>query len=322
VTGSASFLLCPGRGSYGRAELGCLHRAIEGGGKEVASLVDELEAHRARFDPTLPSIMELDGAAQFKAGLHLPGRNSSPLIFAASLVSAKLEPSCKNAVLIGGNSLGFYTALVLCAALSVAEGYRLISTMARLMEEGPGGGQILWTLLDEDWNVLPERLCLLHEVLQHDEVGLSIRLGGHVVLAAGDKGLAYLRETLPQLVLGERSFPFQLPFHGPFHTPLLESVARRAQSELASLAMQAPRRQLIDGRGKVWAPLRTDPEELTAYTLGEQVTSSFDFTGMLRAGICDFAPDEITLLGPGSSLRAPLGHVQSWLERGWVQHAW
>ena len=319
---AASFLLCPGRGSYARSELGFLHKAAKEHRGRVGAVINELEALRAQFDPTLPTLLDLDGATEFKPGLHLLGRNSSALIFASTLVSARLEAADTKPVLIGGNSLGFYTALVLAGALSIADGYRLVSMMARLQEEGPGGGQMLWTLLDEDWNVLPERLELLSEVLQHDELGLSIRLGGHVVLAATDLGLAYLRQALPQVKLGKRSFPFQLPFHGPFHTPLLEPVAQKARQALAGLAIQSPSCHLIDGRGFVWAPHTSDPDELLAYTLGRQITGTFDFTSMLRAGICDFAPERIELLGPGSSLRAALGHVEAWLERGWARHAW
>jgi len=311
---NGQFLLAPGRGSYARDELGTLTRLEAEVGAAATTLLDTLESLRQGYDPDLPTLRELDQAPAFKPGLHLPGRNASPLIYACTLL-AELRHRVQGGSTdcVAGNSLGFYTALALSDALSPEEGYRLVSTMARLQEEGPKGGQILWTLLDDDWNVLPARESQLQQILRIPDLDLSIRLGGHVVLAGSEKALAQALAELPKVKLGKREFPFRLPFHGPFHTPLLESVAARARSELADLDIRRPRALLIDGRGFEWSPLATDPRALLDYTLGPQITRTFDFTTMIEKVLLDYAPTYILLLEPGASLRAPVGHIQKWL---------
>ncbi len=319
----SSFLLCPGRGSYTKPELGILNRLTLELGPEGKELLDSLEEVRARLDPDLPSLRELDGAERFRPGLHLKGRNASPLIYACTLLDERLHRSKAETQVIGGNSLGFYSALVLSDALDPLSGLRLISTMAKLQEEGPRGGQVLWTLLEEDWSWSKDRkatlLRLLGEINRADpsaSMRVSIYLGGHIVLAGSEAGIQKLLEILPPVKLGKREFPFRLAFHGPFHNPLLMPVAEQALQKLHDLPFQRPRIPLIDGRGYVWSTLWGDPLKLKRYTLLTQVTETFDFTSTLRVGIREFATDEVHCLGPGSTLRAPLGHVESWLSKG------
>ena len=319
----SSFLLCPGRGSYAKSELGTLHRLAKESGQEGRALLARLEEARSHLDPDLPSLEELDRAERFRPGLHLQGRNASPLIYACTLLDELVHRHKGELRVVGGNSLGFYSALVVSGALDPFSGLRLISTMARLQERGPKGGQVLWTLLEEDWTWSAERKALLLRLLKDLGRALpkaslrpSIFLGGHIVLAGSEEGIKALLERLPPVKLGKRDFPFRLAFHGPFHNPLLLPVAERALEELADLSFRRPRVSLIDGRGFIWSPLWTDPEKLRLYTLKTQVTETFDFTSTLRVGIREFACDEVNCLRPGSSLRAPLGHVESWLSRG------
>ncbi|MCA8968666.1 MAG: ACP S-malonyltransferase [Planctomycetes bacterium] len=314
----AGFLLCPGRGSYGREELGTLVDLVTELGSEGAALVADLETMRAELLPDQPGLLELDQSASFKPAHMLPGMRASPLIYACTVLDARRAMRSCEPVLVGGNSLGFYSALVVSGALAPVDGMRLVATMARLQEDGPEGGQVLWTLLDDEWRVLPERSSEVEAVLagirsEGHRVDLSIRLGGHVVLAGDEPATKLLLERLPKVVLGKREFPFRLPFHGPFHTDLLTDVAVRAERALEDLPMSEPRIPLVDGRGHVWRPSSTDVEALFAYTVGTQVTSTFDLTTALRVALLDYAPDTTHLLAPGSSLRAPLGHVQAML---------
>ncbi len=314
----AVFFLCPGRGSYGREELGTLSRLVNELGDEGAALEESLEAVREAILPEAPTMLDLDRSEAFKPARMLPGLHASPLIFACSILDARLATRVASPVVVAGNSLGFYSALVVSGALEAEDGMRLVATMAKLQEEGPGGGQVLWTLLDEDWRVLPEREALLVDILDRlrregRSADVSIRLGGHVVLAGDEEATLLLLERLPRVVLGKRDFPFRLPFHGPFHTKLLADVAERARRALEDLPMSAPRVPLVDGRGFIWSPLSTDVEALFDYTVGAQVTSTFDLTTALRVALLDFAPTRVQLLAPGASLRAPLGHVERML---------
>ena len=74
----AALVICPGRGTYGKAELGYLkhHHA------DKAALIETFDGLRAaRGQPTLS---ELDGAERFSPALHTRGDIASPLIVAAS----------------------------------------------------------------------------------------------------------------------------------------------------------------------------------------------------------------------------------------------
>lgn len=318
---SASFWLAPGRGSYGKSELGTLSSLVEDLGEEGSTLVTLLEEERADVLPSGPSLLGLDQSETFRPATMLPGQNASPLIFACTVLDSRRAQRDGEPVLVGGNSLGFYSALVLCGALQPEDGMRLVCTMAKLQEDGPAGGQVLWTLLDDDWNLLGERERRLDEIMARiresgHEIALSIRLGGHVVIAGDETAMRALLDQLPGVRLGQRDFPFRLPFHGPFHTPLLTRVAERALDELGDLDIRVPRYPLVDGRGFVWTPRATDPKALLEYTLTTQVTTTFDLTAAMRVALLDWAPEHVDLLAPGSSLRAPLGHVERFLERG------
>jgi acyl transferase domain-containing protein len=305
-----ALLLCPGRGSYGKEELGSL--AGLAGGDAMAALGFE-DARRMERGQT--SLLALDSAASFRPGVHLKGENAAPLIFAVTALSAERLAGDLEPVAVAGNSLGWYTALTVAGALSFADGLRLVTTMARL-QGATGGGQLLYSLVDESWRLDPEVAATVRHALAEVNargaesfVAESIRLGGHVVLAGTERGLAALEGLLPRRQVGKREFPLRLAGHGPFHTRLLEEVAARAAVELADLPLARPRVTLIDGRGASHSPWSADPGELRSYTLGTQVTTTFDFTAAVRVGLREFAPDVVVCLPPGRSLSAPVGHV-------------
>ncbi|HLQ39043.1 MAG TPA: ACP S-malonyltransferase, partial [Planctomycetota bacterium] len=143
----------------------------------------------------------------------------------------------------------------------------------------------------------------------------SIHLGGHEVLAGTDAAVAGLLSALPKVKIGEREFPFRLAGHGPFHTRLCAGTSVQAREQLADLPLQPPRVHLIDGFGNVHSPWSADPRELLAYTTHAQVVETYDFTAAVRTAMREFQPDVLLCAGPGTSLRAPVGHTV--LREGW-----
>lgn len=306
-----ALLLCPGRGSYGKDELGSIKRTLAPGAVADALAAAD-QARRARGEPT---VSELDGAAAFKPSLHLQGRNAAELIYFATMAHAEQISARYRLVGVAGNSLGWYTALAASGALTPLDGWRLVATMARLQEEAKGG-QILTTTVGDDWLPDPARAAGVDAALAEVNaqgaahfVAPSIRLGGHAVLAGTELGVAELLKRLPQLQVGDRSFPFRLAGHGPFHTPLCADVAARARAELHDLPIAAPAVHLIDGFGRQHTPWSADPRELLDYTTGPQVTETFDFSCAVRVAMRELLPDVLLCGSPGSSLRAPVGHA-------------
>lgn len=304
-------LFCPGRGSYGRGELGSIgHRLRD---RAVAEALAEADAVRAA--ERRPTVTELDAARTFQPSRHLEGRNAAELIYFATLAHLDDLRERYEIVAIGGNSLGWYTALAAAGACSPRDGWRLVTTLARLQEE-VAGGQILTTTVDpQTWRTDPGLVAAVDEALAaagqagDGFVARSIRLGGHEVLAGTEPGVARLLQVLPRVAGSEREFPFRLAGHGPFHTALCEPVAAAATTELATLPVTEPRVHLIDGRGDLHTPWSADPRELRAYTTDVQVRTTFDFSATVRVALREFCPDVLLQAGPGTSLRAPIGHV-------------
>jgi acyl transferase domain-containing protein len=97
-------------------------------------------------------------------------------------------------------------------------------------------------------------------------------------------------------------FPMRLANHAAFHTALQAPVAAEGRALLPGSLFASPKLPLIDGRGAVWWPGVTDPTALWDYTLGHQVTESYDFTHAIRVAAREFAPDLFIVTGPGNTL--------------------
>jgi acyl transferase domain-containing protein len=179
-----------------------------------------------------------------------------------------------------------------------------VQERALLQEELAGGGQLLYPLVDDEWRADPARAEAVRAALAAagGEAFASIHLGGTAVLAGSDAGMAALAQALPPLEVGRNRYPLKLAGHGPYHTPLCAPVAARARETLADLRWQRPRITLIDGRGRRFTPWSSDPAALRDYSLGEQVTTTFDFTRAVRVALREHAPDELVLPGPGNTL--------------------
>lgn len=310
-------LLCPGRGSYTKDELGFVgrHRA-PGSRRRCARCVRRVAPFAGP-----PTLSEVDGAEKFRPGLHLDGENAAELIAFGTMAHAELLHERYAVVAVAGNSLGWYTALPVSGALDPTSGWRLVATMAALQKQVPGG-QVLTTTVGDDWRPDPGLRAAVAETVRAIRARgsdfyceHSIRLGGHEVLAGTEAAVAALLAELPKVKVGEREFPFRLAGHGPFHTQLCAPTSERAAAMLADLPMQAPRCHLIDGFGNVHSPWSADPRQLLRYTVREQVLETFDFTACVRTAMREFQPDVLVCVGPGSSLRAPVGHCV--LAEGW-----
>jgi malonyl CoA-acyl carrier protein transacylase len=212
---------------------------------------------------------------------------------------------------VGGNSMGWYTALGVAGALSFDDGFRLVQEMALLQMEFTDGGQVLYPLIDDQWRIDPAQVRRVDTALASSggEAFPSIALGGYAVLAGSETGVEHLLEALPFVEMGPQFFPMRLAQHGPYHTSLLQGVAAKARRQLERLVFRAPRVTLVDGTGARFTPWSTDPAELMAYTLGKQIISPFSFTACVRAALREYAPERIVLPGPGNTLGGTIGQI-------------
>ena len=303
-------LVCPGRGSYTDA----VRRTLDPADPFVRR-ADELRAARG-----LESLVELDHAEPWRPVRHLRPANVSALIHLIACRDARAALEKHRVIAIAGNSMGWYTALVVAGALDFDDGFELVQEMALLQEasaERDGGGQLLYPLVDEAWRPSPEHERAVADALaaSRGRAFPSIHLGGYAVLAGTEEGLLELQRALPPVQLGKQRYPFRLVMHGPYHTPLAADVSANACEQLAHLTFRRPHTTLVDGRGRRWTPLSTDPARLAEYTFTEQVTTPFDLSTALRVILREHAPERIVLPGPGNTLGGVVGQVL--VREGW-----
>ena len=266
-------VICPGRGTYNKAELGYIARHH---GDKSALLAEFDAARRAAGQKPLA---ELDGAARFSTAEHTSGDNASPLIFAASYMDALSIDDGYEIVAVTGNSMGWYIGLGVAGGADPLGAFEIVNTMGRLMHESMIGGQSLYPFVDENWQEIPglrrkllELVALIDARDGHD-LAVSIHLGGMLVVAGNAAGLEAFEADLPRV---QSRYPMRLPGHAAFHTPLQGPVAAK-------------------GRGLLGEALRD-------YTLDHQVVAPYDFTAAIRVAARTFAPDVFILTGPGDTL--------------------
>lgn len=305
-------VICPGRGTYNKTELGYLKRHFPD------------EAMRRRFDAIRSragqkTLSDLDGAARYAAAQHTRGDNASALIYAATLGDfLSINSETIEIVAVTGNSMGWYSALACAGALTPDAGFELANTMGSLMQEALIGGQLIYPHMGADWTPDAERkielLALTADIAARDQhrLALSIDLGGMLVLAGNEAGLAAFEAAVPKL---EDRFPMRLPNHAAFHTPMMVPVAEAGRAKLDSLPVGQPQLPLIDGRGQTWWPHAASTQELWDYTLGHQVTNTYDFTHAITVAAREFAPDLFIVTGPGTTLGGAV--AQSLILAGW-----
>jgi [acyl-carrier-protein] S-malonyltransferase len=296
----AALVVCPGRGTYGKNELGYLKR-LHGDKAELLATVDRIRAERGR-----PTVSELDGAERFSPALHTSGDIASPLIFTASYADfLAIDRARHDVVAVTGNSMGWYTTLACAGAVDLAHGFSIVDAMGENSQAGEPGGQVLLSLVDEQWQEAPglrdALLALAGEINGRPgaDLYLSIALGGMLVFAGNEAGLGALLAEAPPLPGRE---PLRLVNHGPFHSPLMQGSSARAMAQLPAAWFGSPDVPMIDGRGTIWRPFAVNAGTLQHYTFVTQILETYDFTRAIQVAMREYAPDRIILLGPGDTL--------------------
>ncbi len=307
----SAVVIFPGRGTYGKDELGYLSRFHSDKADFIAG-VDQWRTAQNRA-----TVTDLDNAKAYAASRHASSINASALIHTCALVDfASIDRDQYDIAAVCGNSLGWYLTLAAAGAVSEPNAIRLVDTMGALMEEMGVGGQLIYPFVDEDWRQSDANAKAVGEALHagktDGEAFLSIRLGGMAVLAGDEAGMAAMEKSLPP---AEARYPFRLARHAAFHTPLLQPVSDAAFDALPAYLFQAPRVPMIDGRGAVWTPRATELRALYQYTLGHQIVETYDFSKSVEVAVKEFAPDVLILAGPGSTLGAPIAQEL-------IRHRW
>lgn len=305
-------LICPGRGTYNAPELGYLKQHRPG----FDAVLDGFDQQRVALGQG--TLTDLDNSERFDPDVFTRGDNASGLIFASAYCDGKSLNDDIEIVAVIGNSMGWYIAMALAGAVSDQDGFRLVNTMGELMQRHLIGGQSVYPITDENWVTDSERKHQLLEIVRFIDAKadhylcLSIDLGGVLVLAGNEAGLTEWEKTVPK-VFGR--FPMRLQNHAAFHSPLQSDVAAKGRAFLSDMVVKAPDVPLIDGFGKVWWSDGCDTAKMWDYTLGAQVTETYNFSKAIETAAKEFSPDLFILAGPGNTLGGAV--AQSLIGCGW-----
>lgn len=308
---TTAVVICPGRGTYNATELGYLARNFPDAG-----LLDVFDAERAGLGQD--NLRALDGADRFTLSKHTRGDNASGLIYAATYGDFASINGDIDVVAVTGNSMGWYSALACAGAVTPENGFRIANTMGSFMQEAMIGGQLIYPWVDENWVPRPAlRQTLLDLIAEIDArtdhvLSVSIDLGGMLVLAGNDMGLVAFEKAVEP---AQGRFPMRLSNHAGFHSALQAPVSKRGRAALHAALFGQPDLPMIDGRGHIWWPGASDPSSLWDYTLGHQVTETYDFTAAITTAAREFAPDMFIVTGPGTTLGGAV--AQSLIQADW-----
>jgi len=307
-----ALVICPGRGTYNATELGYL-KTYHAARQDIIAAVDAVRTAKGQT-----TVSQLDAADKYAPSVHMTGDNASALIYACAMSDfAAIDREQYDIVAVTGNSMGWYLALACAGIVDLAGGARLVNNMGGVMHQHGAGGQIVWSICDENWNVQKDKLLFINNlmiessIISEVSIHVSIRLGGMIVFAADEAGLKWLMERLPK----DDRFPLRLMHHAAFHSPLLNHVVPIARAGNPLSDFGAGEIPAIDGQGRIWSPRAFSREAIYDYTLGAQLTESYDFTRAVQVAAAEFAPDTVIVLGPGTTLGAPT--VQALIASGW-----
>ena len=221
---------------------------------------------------------------------------TQPAVFLHSVVLAKCmgEEFCPD--MVGGHSLGEFSALVAAGVLDFEDGLKLVYARALAMQKAcevtPGGMAAVMRLEDETI----EQICadVTAQAGKGVVVAANYNCPGQLVISGNKEAVEVACEKL--LEAGARR-AMMLPVGGAFHSPLMQPAKDELEAAIAATEFHAPTcpvYQNVDGKA------HTNPEEIKQNLIA-QLTASVRWTqeveAMVEAGATEFVE-----CGPGQAL--------------------
>ena len=219
-------------------------------------------------------------------------RVTQPAIFlhsvAAFMVNTVEEPD-----MVAGHSLGEFSALVACGALSFEDALLLVSARAEAMqkacEQQPGTMAAVLGLPDEK----VEEVCRF--VTDDIVVAANFNCNGQVVISGTVSGI---EKVVPLMKEAGAKRALKLPVGGAFHSPLMQPAAEALGKAIEQTTIHQPICPIYQN---VCALPQTDPEVIRQNLLS-QLTSPVRWTQSVNQMIADGAT-EFYEFGPGDVLK-------------------
>ena len=227
---------------------------------------------------------------------------TQPAVFLHSVITAICMGDAFQPDMVGGHSLGEFSALVAAGALSFEDGLRLVSARAMAMqkacEAAPGTMAAVIGLPDD--NI--EKVCA---EVSAEGVGVVIPANyncpGQLVISGN---VAEVNAACEKLKEAGAKRALVLPVGGAFHSPLMQPAKDELQAAIEKTEFHTPRCPIYQN---VDAQAHTDAAEIKE-NLTRQLTASVRWSqevqNMIAAGATEF-----TECGPGKALQGMIAKI-------------
>lgn len=230
-------------------------------------------------------------------------RVTQPAVFLHSVITALCMDDFAPDM-VGGHSLGEFSALVAAGALQFEDGLRLVYARAQAMqkacEAAPGGMAAVLALPDETI----EKICA--EVSAEGNgvvVPANYNCPGQLVISGDVDAVGRACEQL-KAAGAKRALP--LPVGGAFHSPLMQPAKDELQAAIEKIEFATPRcpiYQNVDGQAHTEA---ADIKKNLIAQLTASVRWTQEVRNMVAAGATEFVE-----CGPGKALQGMIAKIDN-----------
>lgn len=229
-------------------------------------------------------------------------RVTQPAVFLHSVITAICMGDEFQPDMVGGHSLGEFSALVAAGALNFEDGLRLVFARAQAMQKAcevtPGTMAAIIALPDETI----EATCA--EISAEGNgvvVPANYNCPGQLVISGN---VDAVNAACEKLKAAGAKRALVLPVGGAFHSPLMQPAAEELQKAIEEVDFLTPRCPIYQN---VDAQAHTDAAEIKK-NLMAQLTASVKWTqevnNMIEAGATEF-----TECGPGKALQGMIAKI-------------
>ncbi len=217
---------------------------------------------------------------------------TQPAVFLHSAILASVLEGSIKPEMVAGHSLGEFSALVACKAISFEDGLLLVSKRAAAMQKAcESSPSTMAAIIGLDDSVVEEVCSGISGVV----VPANYNSPGQIVISGSVEGV-----TIAVDILKGRGakMAVTLAVGGAFHSPLMEPARIELEEAIRNTAFHKPICRIYQN---VNAMPSTDPDAIKA-NLVAQLTSPVRWTQTIRNMIADGA-SSFTEVGPGKVLQ-------------------
>lgn len=227
---------------------------------------------------------------------------TQPAVFLHSVAMARSLGEGFQPDMVGGHSLGEFSALACAGAIRFEDGLRLVHARALAMQKAceaqPSTMAAIIALPDE----VIEKVCA--EVSAEGKgvvVPANYNCPGQLVISGNVEAV---NEACTRLKAAGAKRALVLPVGGAFHSPLMQPAKDELEAAIRATEFHTPRcpiYQNVDGRA------HTDAEEIKQNLIAQLTASArwtLEVNNMIEAGATEF-----TECGPGKALQGMIGKI-------------